>query len=139
MATWCRSLPGRRATCSRIDSRTLELARWFEIPYRPLRDVGADLDPAELYASADYDGLNRGHPARWEAFAGYLRRHGLEHVFEAGGAAAFDATIAGLRFPVPGDRSTPGGTLGLAYRIRRGLRRLRRRRTARTKRARRSR
>ena len=121
------------------DSRTLELARWFEIPHRPLRDVSADLDPAELYASADYDGLNRGHPARWEAFAGYLRRHGLEHVFEAGGAAAFDATIARLHFPIPGDRSTPGGTLGLAYRIRRGLRRLRRRGTARTRRARRSR
>jgi len=121
------------------DSRTLELARWFEIPHRPLRDVGADLDPAELYASADYDGLNRGHAARWEAFAGYLRRHGLENVFEAGGAEAFDATIARLRFPIPGDRSTPGGTLGLAYRIRRRLRRLRRRTTARTRRARRSR
>jgi polysaccharide pyruvyl transferase WcaK-like protein len=120
------------------DSRTLELARWFEIPHRPLREVGPDLDPAELYASADYEGLNRGHPARWAAFAGYLRRHGLEHVFEAGGAEAFDATIAGLRFPIPGDRSSPGGTLGLAYRIRRGLRRLRRR-TARTRRGRRSR
>ncbi len=110
------------------DSRTLELARWFEIPHRPLRDVGPDLDPAKLYASADYDALNRGHAARWEAFAGYLHRHGLQSVFEAGGAEAFDATIAGLRFPVPGDRSTPGGTLGLAYRIRRGVRRLRRRR-----------
>ncbi len=120
------------------DSRTLELARWFEIPHRPLREVGPDLDPAELYASADYEGLNRGHPARWAAFAGYLRRHGLEHVFEAGGAEAFDATIAGLRFPIPGDRSSPGGTLGLAYRIRRGLRRLRRR-MARTRRGRRSR
>lgn len=125
------------------DSRTLELARWFEIPHRPLRDVDPDLDPAELYESADYDGLNRGHPARWDAFAGYLRRHGLEHVFEAGGAEAFDATIAQLRFPIPGDRSTPGGTLGLAYRLRRRLGRLRRgagmRRRPGRKRARRSR
>jgi hypothetical protein len=113
------------------DSRTLELARFFDVPHRPLADVTVDLDPSELYDEADYGPMQAGHPARWAAFAAYLRRHGLDHVFEAGGAEAFDRRLAQIRYPVPGDRSTPGGTLGLAEQIRRRLRRARRGRLAR--------
>jgi len=106
------------------DSRTLELARYFDIPHRPLGDVASTLDPAALYDEADYGPLNRGHAARWATFEGYLRRHGLEHVFATGGSETFDQAIARLNFPVPGGR---GGTLGLPYRLRGGIsRRLRR-------------
>ena len=106
------------------DSRTLELARYFDIPHRPLRQVAPTLDPASLYEEADYGALNRGHAARWATFEGYLRRHGLEHAFAAGGVEAFDERIAGLSFPIPG--AANGGT-GLPERLRGGIaRRVRR-------------
>ena len=107
------------------DSRTLELARYFDIPHRSLRDVTPTLDPATLYEEADYGPLNRGHAARWATFEGYLRRHGLEHVFAAGGSEAFDDRIARIAYPIPG--APDGGTLGLPWRVRGGItRRLRR-------------
>lgn len=113
------------------DSRTLELARYHEIPHRPLPEAARDLDPIRLYEEADYDGLNRGHDARWATFSAYLTRHGLANAFEAGGVEAFDAAIGQIRFPEPGDPSSPGGKLGrtarLARKLRRRLRRLRRR------------
>jgi hypothetical protein len=107
------------------DSRTLELARYFDIPHRPLREVQPTLDPATLYDEADYGPLNSGHAARWATFERYLRRHGLDHVFAAGGAEAFDERIASTAYVIPGDPA--GGTLGLPYRLRGGItRRLRR-------------
>lgn len=118
------------------DSRTLELARYFDVPHRRLTDVNADLDPAELYREADYGPTNAGHAARWATFEAYLRRHGLAHVYERGGVEAFDARLAGLRFPIPGDRGSPGGTLGLGYRVRKLLRRRWRRLVGRRSRAR---
>jgi Polysaccharide pyruvyl transferase len=109
------------------DSRTLELARYHEVPHRPVPANPLEVDPLALYESADYGPLNRGHAARWATFEGYLRRHGLASVFDAGGSEAFDARIARLRFPVPGDPASPGGTLGLGYRLRGRLRRVVRR------------
>jgi hypothetical protein len=105
------------------DSRTLELARYYDVPHRPLPSDPLTIDPLALYESADYAALNSGHPARWATFQAYLRRHGLRDVFEAGGGDAFDARIAQLRFPVPGDPSSPGGRLGAGDRLRRRLRR----------------
>jgi hypothetical protein len=118
------------------DSRTLELARYHEVPHRALPAEPLEVDPLELYESADYGPLNRGHAARWTTFEGYLRRHGLATVFAAGGSEAFDAEIARLRFPVPGDPTSPGGTLGVHYRLRRGIRRIVRRLTGRRTRGR---
>ena len=82
------------------DSRTLELARYFEIPHRRMRDVAPDTDAATLYAEADYTGLVRGHAARFLAFTDYLTRHGLDHVFAAGqDPNAFDRTVAETDYP----------------------------------------
>jgi len=82
------------------DSRTLELARTFEIPHRLMTDVRPDTDAAELYAEADYGPLVTGHPARFERFIGFVERHGLRHVFEPGeDPSAFDRKIASIDFP----------------------------------------
>ena len=66
------------------DSRTLELARYFEIPHRSMAKVGPDTDVRELYAEADYTAFNEGHAARFATFTGFLAKHGLHHVFEHG-------------------------------------------------------
>ena len=91
------------------DSRTLELARYFEIPHRPLRDVSPDVDPANLVQEADFGPLAAGHPARWGRFAAFLASHGLDHVFaHAGAAAAFDAKVASTPYPAPLTSPAPG-------------------------------
>ncbi len=52
-------LAGTPAYVLAHDSRTLELARYFEIPHRRITDVAPETDAAELYAEADYAGLDR--------------------------------------------------------------------------------
>jgi hypothetical protein len=97
-------LGGTPAVVLTHDSRTLELARYHEIPHRRLADVPTDVDPADLYAEADYTGFNSGHAARMANFVAFLERNGLPHVFTpatAAGAAAFDARVRSVRFPPP--------------------------------------
>jgi hypothetical protein len=98
------------------DSRTLELARYFDIPHRTMDRVDATTDAADLYADADYSAFNHGHRERFERFTGFLGAHGLGHVFEAGeDPTAFDRQLAALRFPdaVRTRRSLLPGGLGL--------------------------
>jgi hypothetical protein len=91
------------------DSRTLELARYFEIPHRLVREVPPDVDPAALVQEASFGPLVAGHPARWERFAAYLASHRLEHVFAHPGAAeAFDARVASTPYPAPVASPAPG-------------------------------
>jgi hypothetical protein len=93
-------LAGTPAYVLAHDSRTLELARTFEIPHRLMTDVRPETDAAELYAEADYGPLVTGHPARFERFIGFVERHGLRHVFEPGeDPSAFDRKIASIDFP----------------------------------------
>lgn len=93
-------LAGTPAMVLAHDSRTLELARYFDIPHRLLRDVPADIDAADLYAEADFTAFHAGHAARMEVFTGFLATHGLDHAFAHPGAAeAFDRRIASIRFP----------------------------------------
>ena len=82
------------------DSRTLELARYFGIPHRPMWQVAPDIDAADLYDEADYGELNRGHAARFQTFRAYLGRHGLTDAFVDGEAArAFEQRVARTAFP----------------------------------------
>jgi hypothetical protein len=84
------------------DARTLELARYFDLPHRPMADTPPDIDAADLYAEADFGPLMAGHPERFRRFTGYLERHGLRHVFQPGeDTVAFDTRLAGVRFPAP--------------------------------------
>jgi hypothetical protein len=96
------------------DARTLELARYFEIPHLAVPDLPADADAADLYAEADFGPLVRGHAQRWDRFAAYLERHGLRHAFtDDEDAAAFDRRIAEIRYPIA---ITAPGTLHRARR-----------------------
>lgn len=82
------------------DSRTLELARYFDIPHRLVSDLTPETDASELYAEADYGPLMAGHKQRFRTFIDYVERHGLSHVFQPGeDPRAFDARMAEIRFP----------------------------------------
>jgi hypothetical protein len=113
-------LAGVPATVLVHDSRTLELARYFGIPYRLLRDLARDTDPAELYADADLGSLNEGHAARFDTLTAFLAKHGLDHAFAHPGAPeAFDARVAAVTFPPAVTVSSEAGAGGLGRRVRR--------------------
>jgi hypothetical protein len=66
------------------DSRTLELAKYFDIPHRPLARVDPDIvDAADLYEDADSSRLVAGHAVRYARFVEYLDRHELDHAFRS--------------------------------------------------------
>ena len=84
------------------DTRTLELARYFQIPHREMKDIPLDVDAAELFDEADYGPTMAGHAARYRTFIDYVEGHGLKHVFQPGeDPAAFDAKVAAVDFPPP--------------------------------------
>jgi len=109
------------------DSRTLELARYFEIPHRLMSDVGPDLDAADLYAEADFDPFNRGHAARFAAFTGFLERSGLDHAFRSPAPEPDFATrMAATPFPPAVTMASLVAAHGLSGRIKRARRQVRR-------------
>lgn len=108
------------------DSRTLELVRYHEIPYRLMRDVRPDTDAAELFEAADYGPFNRGHAARFATYVGFLDRHGLDHIHRtAPPDPDFDTRMASTGFPpavTVGSRSAERGIASHLHRTRRRLR-----------------
>jgi Polysaccharide pyruvyl transferase len=113
-------LAGTPAYVLAHDSRTLELARYFEIPHRRVTELAPDTDAAELYAEADYSGLIGGHAARFATFSAFLARHGLTHTFAEGeDPAAFDRRVAETAFPPAVDASGDPGAGTMVRRLRR--------------------
>lgn len=96
-------LAGTPAYVLAHDSRTLELARYFEIPHRKVTNPTPAVDAADLYEEADYSGLNKGHASRFHTMAEFLRKHELEHTFGEGGdnGAAFERRVQQVTFPPP--------------------------------------
>jgi Polysaccharide pyruvyl transferase len=121
-------LAGTPAMVLAHDSRTLELARYFGIPYRTLSTVGQDVDAADLYAAADFSTLNEDHATRFAAFTDYLGRHDLEHVFQPGeDPTIFERRVAQTRYPPAVDvRATVQRPASLNARLHRGWYALRR-------------
>lgn len=99
-------LAGTPAFLLAHDSRTLELAKYHEIPYRLLADVPADVDPADLLAQADYSAFHANHPARFQRYLAFLEQHGLRHIFDgspeaAAGVLAYDQAVDKARSKGP--------------------------------------
>jgi len=99
------------------DTRTQELAEFHEIPFRLVPDLPRNVDAADLYEEADYTAFNNGHNARFENFLSFLKRNGIENVFEEGKAnPEYDEAIAAL--PLPGAvRRIPAGQEQIAGRL----------------------
>ncbi|MFD1722028.1 polysaccharide pyruvyl transferase family protein [Amnibacterium endophyticum] len=82
------------------DSRTLELARYFDIPHRTVHRVNGRTDAADLYDEADYTAFNAGVAPRFERFTDFLGAHGLRHAFEEGeDPLRFDRRTAMTAYP----------------------------------------
>ncbi|GAA3738656.1 hypothetical protein HDA32_005278 [Spinactinospora alkalitolerans] len=101
------------------DSRTLELSRYFEIPYKKTTELSADVDAAALYEEADYTALLKGHGERLDTMTGFLESHGLDHVYAAGGdgGASFEEGMRGLDFAPPIRAWDGEDDGGLGYRL----------------------
>jgi hypothetical protein len=112
-------LAGTPAYVLAHDSRTLELARYFALPHRTVRELSSETDAAELFEEADFGELNGGHPARFATFVAFLERHGLRHVFSEGeDRSAFDARVAATPYP-PAVDVTAADASGTVRRLRR--------------------
>ncbi|WBB55752.1 polysaccharide pyruvyl transferase family protein [Verrucosispora sp. WMMD573] len=84
------------------DSRTLELARYHDIPHSLLPNLKPEVDAADLYDRADYTAFNDGQAQRWDRFAGFLERNGVEHIFQPGKAdPGYEARLAAAGLPPP--------------------------------------
>lgn len=82
------------------DARTLELARYHEIPHTLVPDLPLNVDAADLFEQTDYTAFNAGHAERFSKFARFLETNGVEHVFEAGKSnPAYDTRMAATAFP----------------------------------------
>ena len=97
-------LAGTPAVVVAHDTRTLELARYFEIPHVDMsgkQDIST-LNAADLAANADYGPLKRGHEARRAVMTTFLDQHGLAHTSNRDAAAmAFDSRMNALALPGP--------------------------------------
>ncbi len=107
------------------DTRTLELARYFEIPHRAVTDLPPDTDAADLYAEADYGPMLAGHAKRFRTFIDYMERHGLHHIFEPGeDLTKFDRQVAAVDYPPPVRIHRRTKVRRVRYRARRVIRRV---------------
>jgi hypothetical protein len=95
-------LAGTPAVVLAHDSRTLELCRYFEIPYRLLVDLPADTDPEDLYEHADFGAMLKGHNDRFQRLTSFLNKNDLQNTYDHGDSgAAFDARLAAMKLPPP--------------------------------------
>jgi hypothetical protein len=101
------------------DSRTLELARYHEIPHRLVTKLPSNIDVADLYAEADFGPMISGHAARFSTYLDFLAKNGLDSVFAPGESPdAFDARVAAAAFPRAVEAPPPGSE-ALQRRLRR--------------------
>jgi len=107
------------------DSRTLELARYFEIPHRSIAQVGSDTDIRDLYDEADFSAFNAGHAARFSTFTEFLGKHGLAHIFEPGeDPQRFEQMVSRTRYPAAVEYESLRPIWHRVQRVRRRSRRL---------------
>jgi Polysaccharide pyruvyl transferase len=95
-------LAGTPAVVLAHDSRTLELCRYFDIPYRLLADLPAHTEPEDLYERADFGAMLKGHNERFRRLTCFLNKNDLENTYDHGDSgAAFNARLAAVNLPPP--------------------------------------
>lgn len=82
------------------DSRTLELARYHDIPHLPVKSLTPQLNAQALWDAANYTNFNSRFAARFDGFSAFLHAQGLTHVYDPGqDSQAFDRRMAALSYP----------------------------------------
>lgn len=105
-------LAGTPAFVLAHDSRTRELAEYHEIPYRQLQTQPEDLDPRDLFETADYTNFHANQRQRLAVYKAFLDRNGVRHNLTARPAdrAAiehFDALVEAARNRRPVTSASP--------------------------------
>lgn len=76
-------LAGTPALVVAHDSRTLELARYFEIPHIRSIDIDETTSVESLYETADFTNTCGNHLARFEVFRKFFKRNGLPFIYDS--------------------------------------------------------
>lgn len=86
-------LAGTPAHVIAHDSRTLELAKYFEIPHTELSKI-RQFDLRKTFESSDYTAMEKNHGERLAIYAKFLERNGLKHIlYDQEKLKAHDAKI----------------------------------------------
>ncbi|MDR1152748.1 MAG: polysaccharide pyruvyl transferase family protein [Bifidobacteriaceae bacterium] len=93
---------GTPATLVAHDSRTLEIARYHDIPHMLLSEIARTDTVADLYARSDWTAFNAGKPRRFEVLTAFLEANGLEHIAQDGKSnPAFEDAWRKAKLPRP--------------------------------------
>lgn len=101
------------------DSRTLELARYFDIPHMRFSPDATEVVATRLYEEADYSRFIKGHQERFSRMLEFMEKHRLPHVFGPGGdgGATFDARVRATCYPPAVEPLTAGWSGELVARL----------------------
>jgi len=87
------------------DQRIRELAEYHQIPHILMNELTEETSIFRLHERADFDGIARGHEARFRHYLDFLHENGLETIFDGGmspKAAPFDRKIEEAGFRLTG-------------------------------------
>jgi len=77
-------LAGTPAFLLAHDSRTLELAEYFDIPHADYAEIGDNHLAEDFFERADYTKLVAGHSERFKQWVKFLNKNELEHIYLPG-------------------------------------------------------
>lgn len=83
------------------DSRTLELAEYFEIPHARYDSFEGPISGVDLFSRTDSFKMVSGHRKRFDKYIGFLEKNNLPHVFSKGQdeGVSFEKKISSINFP----------------------------------------
>ncbi|MCW4457823.1 polysaccharide pyruvyl transferase family protein [Microbacterium sp. MPKO10] len=84
------------------DSRTLELAQYHGIPYRPVPSAEEGIDVGHLYADADFTELNRVSSENFDRYTAFLGKNNISNIFDHGQANSdYERQLSSTSYPRP--------------------------------------
>ena len=75
------------------DSRTRELAEYFQIPFTRITEMALTTTAEDLYARSDYSAMLSGHQERFDRYSAFMAANDLPNSFVSGEAQAFASTL----------------------------------------------
>lgn len=92
-------LAGTPALVVAHDSRTLELAQYFEIPHIRSVEVNEKTSVESLYDRADCTNTVKNHAQRFDAFRSFIKKNGLPFIYDNDDhVRAFESRLSDIEF-----------------------------------------
>lgn len=87
------------------DKRIMELVDYHNIPHIMMKELKKDTSIVALHEKADFSAIRKGHEKRFMHYLDFLRKNGLQTIFDEDGNAPeispFDRIIKEVRFAPP--------------------------------------